>query len=108
MKITIVKFEKAVAVQFVGMIEDLRGVGQIFDHEGFRLDSFVEAGLQWEALCFPGENKSSDDAVERLRFGSNEERDEWVAKCTNCLKAWKESRQKQEAALPDRWTMEVD
>lgn len=108
MKITIVKFEKAVAVQFAGMIEELGGERVIFYREGFDLKSIGEASIQWDALCFPGENTPDDTAVHCGSFGSNKDRDKWFTKCTNCLKAWKESRQSRETSSPDVWTIDVD
>ena len=108
MKVRIVKQDRVAIVYFEGMIEGLRGKGGFFAHGDFYLVSELSAATSGDRLYFPGTIRVADTDPAVMTFPSNEDRDDWVRRCTVTLNALRDFRQsKAPATSQDTWEIEL-
>jgi hypothetical protein len=93
LKIKIVPFENAVAVQVLEMDERFRCRSltagcHYYSDNGFVVESHAFTYAEPDKIYLRGTSKQSDNNIATLQFSSNAERDKWIDRCTHALRQW--------------------
>lgn len=99
-----VRFDLAVALQVTHMDEALRDTGKLIEVDGFRIESQGCPACFSDRLYVRGEYRGSDHEAVTIRFDTEAEKAEWIAKCKAAIRALNESEPEQPTGGAEVWS----